>query len=251
MNADSAGGAWVPETDGRYEDALQRELHDLTHYAVHALRTPLWTTLEFARMLDEEAGELSPSARESLGNIRKSAERASVLLNGLAALDAASASPCVPQRVDLSEVVRQAAATLFAEESFRVAIEGAVIVHADPRLIARAVACLLENARKYTRGRPAPCVEFGVNRADGQSACFVRDNGVGFDPALSYKLFKPFQRLHPSEQYDGLGMGLAIVQRVIHRHGGRVWAEGAPNRGATVWFTLPSCGEEPEAKRPS
>jgi light-regulated signal transduction histidine kinase (bacteriophytochrome) len=97
---------------------------------------------------------------------------------------------------------------------------------------------LLGNAWKYTCNKETPVIEFGMTEFDGRPACFVRDNGVGFDMAKADKLFVPFQRLHDKPEFAGFGIGLATVQRIIQRHGGRIWAEGGPDRGATFYFTL-------------
>ena len=108
----------------------------------------------------------------------------------------------------------------------------------DARLLEVALRNLLDNARKFTSREPHPRVEFGATEEDGHPVYLVRDNGVGFDPAYSDKVFGVFQRLHAAEEFEGTGMGLATVQRIVERHGGRVWAEGAVGGGATVYFTL-------------
>jgi light-regulated signal transduction histidine kinase (bacteriophytochrome) len=108
----------------------------------------------------------------------------------------------------------------------------------DPRLLALVVQNLLENAWKFTRGRDPARVEFGQEMHGGEAAYFVRDNGAGFDPAYAGQLFGSFQRLHHANEFEGHGIGLASVKRVVERHGGRVWAEGAEGRGATFYFTL-------------
>ncbi len=118
------------------------------------------------------------------------------------------------------------------------AIEDGLVVEGDPRLLRVALENLLVNAWKFTRGKPEARIEFGVASDDGRAAYFVRDNGAGFEMAYADKLFAPFQRLHSQREFEGTGIGLATVARIIERHGGRVWAEGAVGQGATVYFTL-------------
>jgi light-regulated signal transduction histidine kinase (bacteriophytochrome) len=113
-----------------------------------------------------------------------------------------------------------------------------VIVMGDGQLLRIALENLLENAWKFTGKQPEARIEFGVTNASGEPTYFVRDNGAGFDMTYADRLFGPFQRLHPHGEFPGSGIGLATVQRIIHRHGGRVWAEGLPDQGATFQFTL-------------
>jgi light-regulated signal transduction histidine kinase (bacteriophytochrome) len=147
------------------------------------------------------------------------------------------------ERVDLSGMVRDAAALLHASDPLRtVEIEVQDQLHAevDSRLARALVENLIGNAWKFTSKVPVARIEFGRTDTGGFSGFFVRDNGAGFDMAFASKLFAPFQRLHTVDEFPGTGIGLATVQRIVHRHGGRVWAEGAVNAGATFHFTLPS-----------
>jgi light-regulated signal transduction histidine kinase (bacteriophytochrome) len=125
------------------------------------------------------------------------------------------------------------------ERDIEVKIAEDLVVDGDPELLQAAMQNLLWNAWKFTEHQPHPTIEFGTTHADGDSAFFVRDNGAGFDMAFADELFGPFQRLHGQDEFEGLGIGLANVQRIIHRHRGRVWAEGAVDEGATFYFTLP------------
>jgi signal transduction histidine kinase len=124
------------------------------------------------------------------------------------------------------------------ERDVKFVIAENAMVEGDPQLLRLALQNLMENALKFTRARDHAVIEFGVTERDGVPAFFVQDNGVGFDPKFAHKLFQPFQRLHPKEEYPGSAIGLATVQRVIHRHGGKVWAEGEVGKGATFTFTL-------------
>jgi light-regulated signal transduction histidine kinase (bacteriophytochrome) len=145
------------------------------------------------------------------------------------------------ERVDLSALERTIVQDLERDRTVR-AVRFVVFesppADGDARLIEVALRNLLDNARKFTSGETHPRVEFGATEENGLPVYHVRDNGVGFDPAYSDKLFGVFQRLHATEEFEGTGMGLATVQRVVERHGGRVWAEGTVNGGATVYFTL-------------
>jgi light-regulated signal transduction histidine kinase (bacteriophytochrome) len=145
------------------------------------------------------------------------------------------------ERVDLSALERTIVQDLERDRTVR-AVRFVVFesppADGDARLIEVALRNLLDNARKFTSREPHPRVEFGATEANGLPVYHVRDNGVGFDPAYSDKLFGVFQRLHAPEEFEGTGMGLATVQRVVERHGGRVWAEGTVGGGATVYFTL-------------
>jgi signal transduction histidine kinase len=151
-------------------------------------------------------------------------------------------------RVDLSALAKSVAGELRSREPARAAtfsIEDGLVVEGDRRLLLIALENLLGNAWKFTLGKPEARIELGLIRHDGGTGCFVRDNGAGFDMAYADKLFEPFQRLHSQREFEGTGIGLATVARIIQRHGGRVWAEAAVGRGATVYFTL-GAPETPE-----
>ena len=143
---------------------------------------------------------------------------------------------------DLSDVVYDVTSELsLAEPERRVTfrIANGVTVNGDANLLRVVLENLLGNAWKYTATREGATIEFGVAEMDGEATCFVRDNGVGFDMADAGKLFAPFQRLPGTNEFKGHGIGLATVERIIRRHGGRIWAEAAPGDGATFYFTLP------------
>ena len=145
------------------------------------------------------------------------------------------------ERVDLGPLARSVADSLRAAEPERQAsilLPEEIEAHGDRELLRVVLENLLGNAWKFTSEQPQARIEFGVTQVDGERAYFVRDDGAGFDMAYTDKLFKPFQRLHRQKQFPGDGIGLATVERIVHRHGGRVWAEGAVNQGATFFFTL-------------
>lgn len=145
------------------------------------------------------------------------------------------------ETVSLSQVALEVAADLQRQQPGRVVefrLAGDLVVSGDARLLRVALENLLGNAWKFTAARSAALIEFGQEDRAGESCFFVRDNGVGFDMAFSDKLFAPFQRLHSAQEFPGTGIGLATVQRIINRHGGRLWAEGSVGTGATFYFTL-------------
>jgi light-regulated signal transduction histidine kinase (bacteriophytochrome) len=145
------------------------------------------------------------------------------------------------QRVATADLVRQVLADLQAEQSGReveITLGDLPPCRAEPSLLKQVFVNLLSNALKYSRKREVAHIEVGCWEHDGEQVYFVKDNGVGFDMQYAKKLFGVFQRLHRAEEYEGTGVGLAIVQRIVHRHGGRVWAEAALDRGATFYFTL-------------
>jgi signal transduction histidine kinase len=164
-------------------------------------------------------------------------------MDGLLKLSRLNRSDLEPADVDLSELARRVAGDLAREESGRqvdLSIEQGLRVRADPSLMLVLLENLLGNAWKFTARNAQPRIRVGAEPgATGGRTLFIRDNGVGFDMAFAGKLFQAFQRLHPEQEFPGTGIGLAIVQRIIQRHGGKVWAEGHPGAGACFFFTLP------------
>jgi len=196
----------------------------------------------FSRMLvDKHASQLSDEARRYLGVVRKSSQEMGQLIEDLLTFSRLGRQPIERGPVALSRLVRDSLDDLRAEHEGR-RVEFVVgdlpECKADPRLLKQVFVNLLSNALKFTRGREVARIEVGYRREGGEHVCFIRDNGVGFDMRYVDKLFGVFQRLHRAEEYEGTGVGLAIVQRIVHRHGGRVWAEAQEGHGATVYFTL-------------
>ena len=163
------------------------------------------------------------------------------LIDDLLDLSRLSRSELRQERVDLSALVKELAEELEQAEPSRqveFVIEEGLVVEGDKRLLRVALENLLRNAWKFTRKQPRARISFGVSEHEDTLAYFVSDNGVGFDMAYADKLFGAFQRLHGVKEFEGTGIGLATVQRVVHRHGGRVWAQGRVGHGATFYFTL-------------
>jgi PAS domain S-box-containing protein len=225
-------------------EAINRELEAFVYSAAHDLRTPLRGMAGFSRVLIEKyAPVLDERGRDYLGRVLAAAQRMSGLLDDLLRLSRLSRAALQRSSVDVSAMVREITAELQeSSESREVtwAIEDGLFVEADAQLLRAALENLLGNAWKYSARRSRAEIAFGRRREDGEDVFFVRDNGVGFDPSYVHHLFRPFQRLHASSEFAGSGVGLALVQRIVHRHGGRIWAEAAVDRGATFHFTLGS-----------
>ena len=226
-----------------YLERANKNLAAFTYSAAHDLRTPLRALSGFAEALAEEYGDrLDETGRGYAGRIQAASGNMATMLDDLLHLSQVSTAEMNLQDVDLSAEVTAICDQLRARDPgrrVRVTVEDGVRVTADRPLIRTVLENLLENAWKFTAGREHATIEFATTAVDDAPlCCYVRDNGAGFDPAYADKLFQPFQRLHASSEYPGTGTGLASVQRIIDRHGGRIWAEGAVGRGATIYFTL-------------
>ena len=223
-------------------EAANKELEAFAYSVSHDLRAPLRAMDGFSRMLVEKhAPQLSDEARRYLGVIRKSSQEMGQLIDNLLTFSRLGRQAVERRTVSLSRLAREAFEDLHAEHEGRrveLVVGDLPECKADPRLLKHVFVNLLSNALKFTGGREVARVEVGGRHEGGEHVCFVRDNGVGFDMRYVDKLFGVFQRLHRAEDYEGTGVGLAIVQRIVHRHGGRVWAEGKVDQGATVYFTL-------------
>jgi hypothetical protein len=219
------------------------ELGAFSYSVAHDLRTPLRGISGFSAILAAEyAGKLDATALGYLQRIQAATIRMSEVMDDLLALAHAGRAEIKREDVDLSALAQAVAATLERSDPQRqveFAIAPGMAADADLRLMRIALENLLGNAWKFTDKTEHAKIEFGIAEASGKPAFFVRDNGIGFDPAFSGKLFEQFQRLHTDKEYEGSGVGLAIVARVIRRHGGRIWAEGAVGQGAVFYFTLP------------
>ena len=224
-------------------EVANRELESFSYSVSHDLRAPLRHIDGFSLALREEFAEaLSAEGREYLARIRAATGRMGQLIDDLLELSRVSRGDVFREPVDLSRIVHTLAAELReAEPGRKVTFEIAdnILVDGDIRLLRIAMANLVGNAWKYTGKKEEALIRVGVVDGTGQRAVFVSDNGAGFDMRYADKLFGPFQRLHRATEFEGNGIGLATVQRIIHRHGGRVWAEAEVGNGATFYFTLP------------
>jgi PAS domain S-box-containing protein len=223
--------------------AANRELETFSYSVAHDLRSPLRGINAFAELLiGTYRDQLDAEGQDWLQRILASATRMGMLIEALLSLSRVARNEVTREAVDLSALVRATAARLLAAEPGRTAelvIEDHLWATLDPGLALALVENLLSNALKFTSKRAAPRIEFGAVQRAGVRTFFVRDNGAGFDMAFASKLFVPFQRLHVAEEFAGRGIGLATVQRIVHRHGGKIWGEGIVEGGSTFYFTLP------------
>jgi PAS domain S-box-containing protein len=222
---------------------LNAELESFNYSVSHDLRAPLRGIDGFSQLLLEEYGDkLDETARHYLQRIHASAARMDYLINDLLNLSQLAHAPRRRQVVDLSALARAMIEELSVaspERKVTVSIQEQLETIGDKNLLGLGLENLLGNAWKFTRQAEDAHIEFGAIREGQETVYFVRDNGAGFDMRYAARLFEAFQRVHSPEEFDGSGIGLAIVQRVITELGGRVWAEGEPGRGATFYFTLP------------
>jgi PAS domain S-box-containing protein len=224
-------------------EATNRELEAFNHTASHDLRAPLTGIAGYSEMLLHLCGDgITEQCRGYLEQIFAASRRMGFLINALLNFSRLSRSEMRRERVDLSTLARELALELHMqvperEVEFSIAPEMEVV--GDERLLRVVLQNLFDNAWKYTGRTKTARIECGAAECQGVPVYFVRDNGIGFDASLAQRLFEPFQRLHDEQDFPGSGIGLATVERIIRRHGGRVWAEGEPDRGACFFFTLP------------
>jgi PAS domain S-box-containing protein len=218
------------------------ELEAFAYSVSHDLRAPLRRVDGFSRILVEEhAAQLDDGARHFLDRIRAGSQAMGQTIDALLNLSRSSRVEMVRTETDLSAIAGRIAADLAARAPDRTVtwrIEPGITVEGDTRLLTLVLENLLGNAWKYSARQPAAEIAFGTETIDGERVFFVSDNGAGFDMAYAESLFKPFSRLHDTDEFEGTGIGLALVDRIIRRHGGRIWAEAAPGRGATFRFAL-------------
>ena len=223
-------------------EASNRELEAFAYSVSHDLRTPLRTIDGYSRALLEDFGNQLPAESiPYLDRIHITTLHMAQLIDDLLSLSRVTRASMEHEPVDLSALAESIATDLQREQPERrvkFSVTPGLIVQGDARLLRIAVGNLLNNAWKFTSKRDEAHIEFGARQQDGKQVFFVRDNGVGFDMDHAGKLFGAFQRLHTDKEFPGTGIGLATVQRVLHKHGGRVWAESAKDQGATFYFSL-------------
>ena len=222
--------------------AANKELDAFAYSVSHDLRAPLRAMEGFSQaLLEDYEDKLDDEGKEYLAQVSAGSQRMAQLIDDLLQLSRVGRREIEPETVDISELVRTVAAELRQIEPERDVsfdIAPGVTGKGDARLLRIVFDNLLGNAWKFTSKNPQAKIEFGVTEQDGKPAYYLRDNGAGFDMTYADKLFQPFQRLHRAEEFEGTGIGLATVERVITRHGGRVWIDSAIEQGTTVYFAL-------------
>jgi PAS domain S-box-containing protein len=223
-------------------ELANREAEAIAYSVAHDLRGPLRAVDGFSAMIAEESGgDLNEESRDHLRRVRAAVQRMGRLIDDLLQLSRLSRAEMAVQVVDLSALARELAADLARSEPQRaveIVVAADLVAHGDAGLLRVVLGNLLDNAWKFTRHAPAARIAVGVAAHDKRPAYFVRDNGVGFEQAHVGKLFRPFERLHDEAQFEGSGIGLASVARIVARHHGEVWAEGLEGGGAAFFFTL-------------
>jgi signal transduction histidine kinase len=234
-------------------ESANRELESFNYSASHDLRAPLTRLAGFCDALKEEYGKsLDEQGIHYINRIAATGVQMDRVLSAMLTLYQVQQREMTPRILDLSELVNAVAASLRQREperEVRFNIQERVMVFGDMKLIWLALENLLGNAWKFTKGRSDATIEFGYEEKNGETTCYIRDNGAGFDMAYYDKLFQPFQRLHNIDEFPGTGVGLAIVQRIISRHGGRIWLESSEEVGTTCYFILPK-GKEYQGAGP-
>lgn len=233
-------------------ESANHELEAFSYAVSHDLRSPLSSIDGFSQALDEMyRDKLDEEGKECLHWIRDGVEQMKNLVSGLLQMSRMARAEINRERVDLSEVAGSIAESLQHRDPARLVdfrIEPGMIATGDERLLHAVLENLMSNAYKFTGKKENAVIEVGMSSEGGRDTYFVRDNGAGFDSTQAAKMFTPFQRLHSSSEFEGTGIGLSTVKRIIERHGGTIWADGRIGEGATFYFTL---GDAPAAARPA
>jgi light-regulated signal transduction histidine kinase (bacteriophytochrome) len=231
--------------DRRCESELEnigKELAAFSYSVSHDLRAPLRTLTGFSEALaDEYQDKLGASGLDYVRRIREAAMRMEVMINALTELARVSRVDLRHEPVNISDIAAAIATELKRSDPTRNVefhIQPGLTAQGDPTLLETALAHLMGNSWKFSSKHPSARIEVGREERDGRSVLYVRDDGAGFDPAYADNMFGPFQRFHSAKDFEGIGIGLATVQRIVNRHQGRVWAVGAVEGGATVYIDL-------------
>ncbi len=234
-------------------ERANKDMETFTYAASHDLRSPLITIAGFSRILrDDYAGRLDEKGRDLLNRVEDSARKMSRLIDDLLSFAKVSTREILRSEIDMDALaanVFEELKPVIGERDICLDANDLPPAYGDLPMIRQVLVNLLTNAIKFTRGRKTGVIEIGSHRDEKENIYYVRDNGVGFDRELRKKLFGLFQRLHDQEKYEGTGIGLFMIKQIIEKHGGRVWAEGETDRGATFYFSLP-CNDLRAARPP-
>jgi light-regulated signal transduction histidine kinase (bacteriophytochrome) len=219
-----------------------RELEAFSYSVSHDLRAPLRALDGFSSiLLSEYSPKLDEKGQHYLNRIQEASRKMGQLINDLLSLSRVTRTELTRREVDLTEIAKDIAIEMKAQEPERevqLIIEPGLIVQGDHQLLRIALENLITNAFKFTKLRKTTKISIGMMVQSGEKVFYVRDNGAGFDMEYARRLFTPFQRLHGVDEFPGTGIGLVIVQRIVNRHGGRIWPEAKVNKGASFYFTL-------------
>ena len=222
--------------------AANTELEAFAYSVSHDLRAPVRLVHSFAELLERESGQLSAQGQKHVQSIRRETRRMHEMIDAMLEMSRLARAPLAVAPVDLStmaeEIVRSLQQT-DAERRVEFVVQPGLQAFGDERLLREVLQNLLGNAWKFTRHKSEARIEFGATDQDGQRVYSVRDNGSGFHMTDATRMFTPFQRFHTTAEFEGVGVGLATVRRILERHGGQIWARSEPGKGATFYFTLP------------
>ncbi|MGQ0811094.1 MAG: ATP-binding protein [Nitrospiraceae bacterium] len=222
-------------------EAANKELEEFSYSVSHNLRSPLRVIDNYARMILENTSQTPEQMSQFVRSIRSSTQQMGQLVDDLLAFSRLGRQPLRKRATALSDLVRQSMeglSTEFQDRKAEITIGDLPVCQGDPTLLKIVLENLLHNSLKFTRTREQPTIEIGSRSNERELVYYVKDNGVGFNMAYADQLFSMFQRLHREEDFEGTGVGLAIAQRIIQRHGGRIWAEAEIDKGATFYFTV-------------
>lgn len=228
-------------------EAANKELESFSYSVSHDLRAPLRSILGYAQVLEEDhADKLNQDARQVLSTIQQNAVRMNSLIDDLLEFSRLGKQELQKSEVNTEKIVKSTLQQISAStrHSAEVKINSLMPAYADYSLLNQVWVNLISNAIKYSAKKERPVVEIGSHKEDNEIIFYIKDNGSGFNMEYVHKLFSVFQRLHKAEEFEGTGVGLALVQRIVNRHGGRVWAEGKVSEGATFYFSLPVVGNQ-------
>ena len=221
--------------------AINRELDAFNYFVSHDLRAPLLAIDTIAQQLEEGGDGPGNGARDQLARMRRTSKQMIGLFDGMQTLFRLTGGDIRREPLDVTAMAKEVAAQARTKEPRRhveINVDEGLTASGDAAMVRILLTNLISNAMKFTRNQPKPVITVGAERVAGESRLFVRDNGVGFDMIYAHRLFGAFQRLHSQSEFAGEGIGLAAAQRIVNRHGGRIWAEGAMGEGATFYFVL-------------